>query len=83
MRLCRGDIIDMLVRDGESLVLTAGRCLRISAEGTETVLYLDRPRSMADLEAHLGKVFGSPPEGAVDRLVEDLVGADVLQILAD
>jgi len=38
---------------------------------------------MADLEAHLGKVFGSPPEGAVDRLVEDLVGADVLQILAD
>lgn len=81
--LRRGDIVDLLVRDGESLVLTSHQCLRISSTGTAAILYLDQPRSVGALERHLESVFGRPPEGGVSRLVDDLVGAQVFESTTD
>ena len=74
----RGEIVDVLYRGDECLVLTASRCIRLSDIGTAAFAYLDRPRTRQEFEAHLVGHFGAPPDGALDDLVSSLVGSGLI-----
>lgn len=68
----RGAIVDLLVRDGESLVLTESQCLRLTEVPTAILEFLVRPRTRAELEGHVASEFGPPPEGRLDELLAEL-----------
>lgn len=68
----RGAIVDLLVRDGESLVLTEHQCLRLSGVPTAIIEFLARPRQYAEVESHVAAVFGPPPEGRLDAVLAEL-----------
>lgn len=72
--ITRGDIVDFLVRDGESLALTPDRCLRLTDVSTAILAVLDRPRSRAEVEEHVSSLFGPPPQGRLDEVLAELVG---------
>jgi hypothetical protein len=74
----RADLVDVLVRDGESLVLTENRCLRLTEVATAAVQILERPKERATLETMLVARFGPAPDGALDELVTELVDVGVL-----
>jgi len=70
--ITRGEIVDMLVRDGESLVLTESQCLRLTQAPTAVLELLAQPRSTADVETHLTTLFGSPPEGRLEEILAEM-----------
>ena len=65
--------MDILVRDGESLVLTEHQCLRLTEAPTAILAMLDEPRSRAEVEAQVSALLGPPPEGRLDELLAELV----------
>lgn len=70
--ITRGEIIDLLVRDGESLVLTPHQCLRLTEVPTAVLGLLTQPKSRAQLEAHVTSEFGPAPEGRLDELLAEM-----------
>lgn len=74
----RGEVVDVLVRHGECLILVANRCLRLTEVATTAWEFLDRPRTTDELEEHLVARFGAPPDDAVEDLVRSLVEAGVV-----
>jgi len=70
--ITRGEIVDLLVRDGESLVLTKSQCLRLTQAPTAVLGLLAQPRSTAEIETHLTSLFGSPPEGRLEEILAEM-----------
>lgn len=77
----RGDVVDVLYRDGRCLVLTSRHCLRLEEVATTALAFLDRPRTTESLEEHLVARFGTAPDGAVDELVRSLMQAGVVVLV--
>lgn len=75
----RGDIIDLLVLDGESLVLTGRQCLRLTEVPTELLVYIDEPRSLEQVKAHLDDQFGPAPQGRTEEIVADLTSHGLIR----
>lgn len=76
----RGDIVDLLVRDGESLALTERQCLRLSEVPTLILDFLAEPQSRAAIEAHVTAVFGPPPTGRLDELLAELAAQGLVKL---
>lgn len=76
--VARDDVVDVLVRDGESLVLTSNRCVRLTQVSTALLLLLDGsdPRPVEEIESHLEAMFGAPAEGDL----ADMVGAVIVEL---
>lgn len=74
----RGPIIDLLERDGESLVLTEQRCLRLSAVPTAILSMLDSSRSQEEIERYVEATFGPPPPGRLQEVLDELAAADLI-----
>lgn len=72
MKLARGHVVDLLVREGESLVLTEDRCIRLSLIATAVMRHLAQPLSQEMLTERLEAEFGPAPEGAVSQVLEEL-----------
>jgi hypothetical protein len=79
MTFTRGDLADILLRDGESLVLLPHRCMRLSAVPTAIVTILERPKSREEIESRLEDVFGAAPQGRLDAIIEELSQAGVIR----
>lgn len=75
----RGAIVDLLVRDGESLVLTEHQCLRLTEVPTELLAFIDEPRTLEQIKAHLDERFGPAPEGRVEEIVDDLISHGLIR----
>lgn len=68
----RAPVTDLLVVDGESLVLLDDQVLRLGPVATVVLQLLDDgPRSQAQLTAALEDEFGTPPEGSLRDAVEE------------
>ncbi|MBW8173878.1 hypothetical protein K0651_12550 [Ornithinimicrobium sp. Arc0846-15] len=71
-----GDIVDVLEREGESLVLANGMIHRLSPPAT---LILQRANAgwigVPELVVALVTEFGDPPDGDADALTRDMVDA--------
>jgi hypothetical protein len=76
--LHRGEIVDVLIRDDECVILTPQRCLRLSQVATTAFQFLHRPRTRQQLVDHLEARFGAAPDDAVDDLVDALVEVGVV-----
>ena len=74
--LQRRDVIDILVRDEECMVVTDKLCLRVSPIPTAIVEYLVEPRLGSDLMNHLESILGPPAPGRF----EEILTGDVLTI---
>lgn len=68
----RGDVVDLLIRDGQSVVLTETRCLRLSEIATSVVTLLEEPTSVRVIEQHLEDRFGAAPEGRIRDILTEL-----------
>ena len=80
----RGEVVDMVVRGGESVVLTQERCFRLSAVATQVMRVLDDPRTLEEIEADLLATFGPAPDGALASVLDDLISQGlVLRDTAD
>lgn len=76
--ISRDDVVDVLIRDDEALVLTSRQCLRLSALAAAAIAFAEVPRSQDDLRAHLEERFGPPPEGRMEQVLADLVAQRVI-----
>ena len=75
----RGGIVDLLVRDGESLVLTESQCLRLTEVPTTILEFLVRPRTRAELEGHVASKFGPPPDGRLGELLHEMASQGLVK----
>jgi len=82
-RYVRVEPVDLLVLDGEGLLLYPERFVRLGPLGTCLVVAADAPRTIGDLADALTDAFGSPPDGtalaATRGAVADLVAQGVLR----
>lgn len=68
----RAPVTDLLVVDGESLVLLEDKVLRLGPVATVVLQLLDDgPHTQAQLTAALEDEFGTPPEGSLRDAVEE------------
>ena len=68
----RAPVTDLLVVDGESLVLLDDQVLRLGPVATVVLQLLDDgPHTQAQLTAALEDEFGTPPEGSLRDAVEE------------
>ena len=81
--MTRGNIIDLLVRDGQSVVLTDTQCVRLTEIATEVLLFVHEPRSRAELVAHILHTFGPPPDddldARLDAVITELAGLGLIR----
>ena len=78
--ISRADLVDLLVREDEALVLTSRQCLRLSSVAAAIVACLDEPRSRVDVEAHLELRFGPAPEGRLEDVLAELQRQGVIEM---
>lgn len=76
----RGAIVDLLMREGECLALTEGRCFRLTEVPTAILDVLARPMTRAELESHVAAEFGPPPEGRLDELLAELAAQGLVKL---
>lgn len=68
----RGDIVDILHRDDECVVLTNQTCLRLTTIPTTVLRALDEPCTLDGLVARLEAEFGPSPRGRLEEILEQL-----------
>lgn len=82
-RYVRVEPVDLLVLDGEGLLLYPERFVRLGPLGTCLVVAAEVPRTIGDLADALTDVFGSPPDAdavaATRAAVADLLAQGVLR----
>lgn len=75
----RKDIVDVLFRADEALVLTSVQCLRLSSVAACVVAYLDEPRSAKAMVAHVEAQYGPAPDGRLEEVLGELQGQGVIE----
>jgi len=78
--ITRAEIVDFLVRDGESLVLTPQQCVRLTEVPTAILELLAEPRTRAQLEKQITAAFGAPPPGRLDQVLSEMAGQGLIRL---
>jgi|GEM_PF-5080685 len=73
------DIRDILFEDGECIVLTERRCLRLSEASSAVLWSLEKPAESTQVREYVESVCGPPPEGGFERLVDELIAAELVE----
>jgi len=82
-RFVRREVLDVLVADGEAIVLLMNsRVARLSPIGTACFELLEQPRTLEVLAVEIEERFGAPPEGdtlaAVEAVLDEMVKAGLI-----
>ena len=72
MIVSREDLVDVLRRDEECLVLTKERCFRLTAVATAVLDLLVKPLPDEELTRQLEAEFGAAPPGRLGEILAEL-----------
>ena len=87
MKVRRRPATDVLVRDGETAVLVDGTVLRLSELSGKLYAACSTEKTSAELSQSLEAAFGAPPDlpllEATERVIQELLGHGVLELVED
>ena len=87
MKVRRRPTADVLVRDGETAVLVDDTIFRLSELSSRLYAECSTEKSSTELSRSLEAAFGAPPDlpslEATERVIEELLGHGVLELVED
>ncbi len=75
----RDDVVDVIFREDECIVLTSTTCLRMSPVSAAVIELLEHPRTQVDLGDQLDARFGVAPDGRLDEILGQLADQGVVR----